>query len=309
MKNYLLIISLLTFKAEADVSPASEILAAKEAISEMHGVGYTDLLSVVEKWPRLAVLGTYEDKDEAEKIRTFAKGICSDLSNTLRELALSGDEEKTLKKLDQLVELYNHMVEKGGYSNIVITSAIRTTIRAGIFSIMNKNPSNVDAAKRIIGRINIDRSENFNFKNWLENAEIYDPWAKDHQDYINSLPQFPSILEVTFPLMKAKDKIPNRISHVKLLDHVNSFQLGIYQYESEFFEVCVIPFWIQYVTKEGSPKPDFLEESDEKYRAHLESIPVHPFFGSEVSMRVLQKFWTDSTRAEGIRQLAASVGE
>lgn len=309
MKRYFLIIAILTFKAKADVSPASEILAAKAAISEMHGAGYTDLLSVVSKWPRLGALSTYEDKDEAEKIRTLTKSICSDLSNTLRELALSGNEEETLRELDQLSELYNHMEKKGGYSNIVISSAIRITIRAGIFNLLNKNPSNVAAAKKIIERININRSENFNFKKWLENAAAYDPWAKDHQNYTSGLPQFPAILEVTFPLMKAKEKIPNRISHVKLLDDINSFQLGIYQYESDFFEVCVIPFWIQYVTKEGSPKTNFLEESVEKYRAYLESVPAHPFFGGEVSMRVLQKFWTDSTRAEGIRQLAASIGD
>jgi hypothetical protein len=308
MKKYFLIIAIITFKAKADVSPASEILAAKAAISEMHGTGYTDLLSVVKKWPRLGVLDTYEDKDEAEKIRTLTKGICADLANTLRELTFSGNKEETLRKLDQLTELYNHMKKKGGYTNIVISSAIRITIRAGIFNILNENPTNPVAAKKIIEKINIDRSENFDFKKWLGNAAAYDPWVKDHENYISSLPEFPAILEVTFPLIKAKEKIPNRISHAKLLDDINSFQLGIYQYESEFFEVCVIPFWIQYITKEGSPKTDFSEDSDEKYRAYLESVPVHPFFGSEVSVRVLQKFWIDSTRAEGIRQLADSIG-
>ena len=189
----------------------------------------------------------------------------------------------------------------------MISSAIRITLRAGIFSILDKNPANVGTTKKIIEQINANRSENFNFKKWLGNAAAYDPWVKDHENYISSLPEFPAILEVTFPLIKAKEKIPNRISHAKLLDDINSFQLGIYKYESEFFEVCVIPFWIDYVKKEGSPKRDLSEENDVKFKAFLESVPTHPFFGSNLSVKVLQKFWTESTSIEGIRQMAASI--
>jgi len=229
------------------------------------------------------------------------------LANTSRELAFAGNVKDTLRQLDQLTELHGQMKKKSGYTNSVISSAIRITIRSGIFNILKNNPEHTNEAKKIIEKININKTENFNFKKWIGNAVAYDPWAKDHQNYINSLPQFPAILEVTFPLMKAKENIPNRISHAKLLDEVNSFQLGVYQYESEFFEVCVMPFWINYVMKEGSPKTNFLKENDEKYKTYLASVPAHPFFGSEVSVRVLQKFWIDSTGIEGVRQSAAAI--
>lgn len=308
MKKIALLLYLTALNAAAEISLSRELQQAESAISEMNGRGYIDLLSVVEKWPQLGVLDAYEDKDKIEKVRKFTKDVLADLANTMREMTYTKNANETLEKIDQLVKLNNSIEKKGGYTNSVLSSAISITIRSGFLNILNSNSfSNFSEVERMIVLMNKKRIENFDFKKWIINAAEYDPWVKDHQNYIGNLPSFPTILDITFQLMKANEKIPNRISHAHLLDKVNAFQLGIYHYESDFFEVCVIPFWLQYISHEGIPKADFLDKSESKYHMHLQSIPVHPFFGSNLSMKVLHQFWIDSTGTEGIRQLAAAI--
>lgn len=309
MKKIALLLSCLTvLNAAAEISLSRELQQAESAISEMNGRGYVDLLSAVEKWPQLGVLDAYEDKDKIEKVRKFAKDVLADLADTMREMTYSKNTNATLKKIDQLVKLNNYIEKKGGYTNNVISSAISITIRSGIINILNSDSfSSFSEVEKMMVLINKNRIENFDFKKWINNAADYDLWVKNHQNYVSNLPSYPTILEVTFPLMKANEKIPNRLSHAHLLDNVNAFQLGIYHYESDFFEVCVIPFWLKYISHEGIPKADFLDKSERKYHLYLQSIPVHPFFGSNLSMKVLHQFWIDSTGAEGIRQLTTAI--
>ncbi|MBC7980957.1 MAG: hypothetical protein H7Y36_10385, partial [Armatimonadetes bacterium] len=236
----------------------AEIAAAKAAISEMDGSGYQGLLSVIDKWPRLGVLSDYEDKVAAGEVKKILEAVYIDLSYMLREFVFVGDEKATPDKLDELSKLYIQLGNKGGYTNNLISSAIRVTLRAGIFSTINNKKIDISETKKLLDSLNKGNG-NFNFREWLLDATTYDMWAKEHTDYINAMPQFPSILEVTFPLIKLGEKIPNRISHVKMLDEVSSLQLGINLYESEFLEHCVIPFWISYVESEGLPEINSVE--------------------------------------------------
>lgn len=256
IKLYFFLLSFLAIHLEASdqLNLSNELDTAQLICKESEKMDYKRLISVADRWPRLDLLGGYQDQTSAKLVEKQLNNLLNSFSTSIITSKFETDKNIKKENLENLIALHSLISTKSGYSNQVVISALETSIQVSIFSLLIQPDPDLVGARKALKRFSKD-DKAFDFSSWLQKQEETDPWLANHRDYVDKLPRFASMGDIIFPLIKSGERIPNKYSSPELLEKVSLLQLGICKYESNFINQVVLPFWISYVDSLGMPKP------------------------------------------------------